>query len=160
VRAVVIKEFGGPEHLELVDVPEPVAEAGQAVVKLEYAGINFIDIYMRSGRYARSATYKTPLPMTLGMEGGGVVAALGPGASGTSSGGSGGSASGGRDAAGLRVGDRVAYCIVRGSYAEYAAVPAWRLSACLSAHSVLELPAGTVEQTRTAVGDELEVEKL
>ena len=40
------------------------------------------------------------------------------------------------------------------------AVPAWRLSACLSAHSVLELPAGTVEQTRTAVGDELEVEKL
>lgn len=40
------------------------------------------------------------------------------------------------------------------------AVPAWRLSACLSAHSVLELPAGTLEQTRTAVGDELEVEKL
>jgi len=130
VRAVVIKEFGGPEHLELADVPEPVAEAGQAVVKLEYAGINFIDIYMRSGRYARSATYKTPLPMTLGMEGGGVVAALGPGASGTSGSGGSGSATagaGGRDAAGLRVGDRVAYCIVAGSYVEYAVVPAWRL---------------------------------
>ncbi|MDP2639802.1 MAG: quinone oxidoreductase, partial [Betaproteobacteria bacterium] len=58
---------------------------------------------------ARSNTYQTPLPMTLGMEGGGTVAALGEGVT------------------GLKVGDRVAYCIVRGSYAAFAAVPAWRL---------------------------------
>jgi len=78
-------------------------------VKLECAGINFIDIYMRSGEYARSQTYQTPLPMVVGMEGIGRVSALGSGVT------------------GLGVGDRVAYCIVRGSYAEYAAVPAWKL---------------------------------
>ena len=90
-------------------MPQPVAGAGEVLVKLEYAGINFIDIYMRSGHYARSQTYQTPLPMTLGMEGAGTVAAAGPGVTEFS------------------VGERVAYCIVRGSYAEYAAVPAARL---------------------------------
>jgi NADPH2:quinone reductase len=109
MKAIAIAEFGGPENLRLMDMPEPVPAAGEALVKLEYAGINFIDIYMRSGRYARSNTYQTPLPMTLGMEGGGTVAALGDGVG------------------GLKVGDRVAYCIVRGSYAPFAAVPAWRL---------------------------------
>jgi NADPH2:quinone reductase len=109
MKAIAIAEFGGPENLRLMDMPEPVPAPGEALVKLEYAGINFIDIYMRSGRYARSSTYQTPLPMTLGMEGGGTVAALGEGV------------------AGLEVGDRVAYCIVRGSYAPFAAVPAWRL---------------------------------
>lgn len=109
MKAIAISEFGGPENLRLMDMPEPVPAAGEALVRLEYAGINFIDIYMRSGRYARSATYQTPLPMTLGMEGGGQVMALGAGVS------------------GLQVGDRVAYCIVRGSYAQYAAVPAWKL---------------------------------
>lgn len=109
MKAIAIAQFGGPENLQLMQVPAPVAAAGEALVKLEYAGINFIDVYMRSGRYARSHTYQTPLPMTLGMEGGGTVAALGEGV------------------AGLKVGDRVAYCIVRGSYAALAAVPAWRL---------------------------------
>ena len=78
-------------------------------MRLDYAGVNFIDIYMRSGFYARSQTYQTPLPMVIGMEGGGVVAALGAGVT------------------GIEIGDRVAYCIVRGAYAEYAAVPAWKL---------------------------------
>jgi NADPH2:quinone reductase len=106
VRAVAVTEFGGPEKLALVDVPVPVPAKGEALVKLEYAGINFIDIYMRRGEYARSQTYQTPLPMVVGMEGiGSVVAA----------------------ADGLAAGERVAYCIVRGSYAEYAAVPAWKL---------------------------------
>jgi len=109
VKAIAIAEFGGPENLRLMEMPEPVPQSGEALVKLEFAGINFIDIYMRSGRYARSNTYQTPLPMTLGMEGGGTVAALGDGV------------------AGLAVGDRVAWCIVRGSYAAFAAVPAWRL---------------------------------
>lgn len=109
MKAIAITRFGGPENLELMDMPEPIPAAGEALVKIEYAGINFIDIYMRSGKYARSNTYQTPLPMTIGMEGGGTVAALGEGVT------------------GLKIGDRVAYCIVRGSYAAFAAVPAWRL---------------------------------
>ena len=109
MKAIAITRFGGPENLELMDMPEPIPAAGEALVKIEYAGINFIDIYMRSGKYAHSNTYQTPLPMTIGMEAGGTVAALGEGVT------------------GLKIGDRVAYCIVRGSYAAFAAVPAWRL---------------------------------
>ncbi len=109
MKTISIAAFGGPEQLQLLELPRPRAAAGEALVALEYAGINFIDVYMRSGHYARSQTYQTPLPMTLGMEGGGTVAELGAGVT------------------GLQVGDRVAYCIVRGSYAEYAAVPAARL---------------------------------
>jgi NADPH2:quinone reductase len=99
MRAVAVTEFGGPEKLALIDAPVPQPAAGEALVKLEYAGINVIDVYMRSGHYARSQTYKTPLPMVIGMEGIGT----------------------------LSTGERVAYCITRGSYAEYAAVPAWKL---------------------------------
>ena len=95
MRAVAVTEFGGPEKLALIDAPVPQPAAGEALVKLEYAGINFIDVYMRSGHYARSQTYKTPLPMVIGMEGIGTDES----------------------------GRRVAYCITRGSYAEYAAVP-------------------------------------
>jgi NADPH2:quinone reductase len=107
--AVSVRAFGGPEQLAYGDAPTPQPGRGEARVRLEYAGINFIDIYMRSGHYARSQTYQTPLPMVIGMEGAGVVDALGP------------------EAAGVAVGDRVAWCIVRGAYAQYAAVPAWKL---------------------------------
>jgi NADPH2:quinone reductase len=117
-----VTEFGGPEKLALMDVAQPVPGPGEALVKLDYAGINFIDVYMRSGHYARSHTYKTPLPMVIGMEGGGTVAALGAGAT------------------GVAVGDRVAYCIVRGAYAEYAAVPAWKL---VKVPSDVPLPVAT-----------------
>ena len=99
MRAVAVTEFGGPEKLALIDAPVPRPAAGEALLKLEYAGINFIDVYMRSGHYARSQTYKTPLPMVIGMEGIGTDES----------------------------GRRVAYCITRGSYAEYAAVPTWKL---------------------------------
>jgi NADPH2:quinone reductase len=99
MRAVAVKEFGGPEKLAAMDMPAPKPGPGEALVKLEYAGVNFIDVYMRSGHYARSQTYKTPLPMVIGMEGIGT----------------------------LSTGERVAYCITRGSYAEYAVVPAWKL---------------------------------
>ncbi|MEO7728095.1 MAG: quinone oxidoreductase [Burkholderiales bacterium] len=109
MKTIAIPAFGGPEQLHSMDRPEPQAGDGEVIVKLAYAGINFIDVYMRSGHYARSQTYQTPLPMTLGMEGGGTVAAIGAGVT------------------GFTPGDRVAYCIVRGSYAEYAAVPAARL---------------------------------
>jgi NADPH2:quinone reductase len=111
MRAVSIDRFGGPEVLRIRDV-DPVAPApGEALVRLQYAGVNYIDVYMRDGTYARSRTYKTPLPMTLGMEGAGSVVALGEGVS------------------GVHVGDRVAYCLSRGSYAELAAVPAGKLVA-------------------------------
>jgi NADPH2:quinone reductase len=109
VKAVTIARFGGPDVLELSEVDKPAPQPGEALVELECAGVNFIDIYMRAGQYARSHTYRTPLPMTLGMEGGGVVAALGEGVT------------------DFAVGDRVAYCIVRGSYAQFASVPASRL---------------------------------
>jgi NADPH2:quinone reductase len=110
MRAVAVSRCGGPEVLELVERPAPEPGPGEALVTLEYSGINFIDIYMRSGHYARSRTYQTPLPMTLGMEGGGTVAAVGDGVS------------------NVKPGDRVAYCPVRGSYAEAAVVPASKLA--------------------------------
>jgi NADPH:quinone reductase len=109
MKAIAIAKFGGPDALDLMDWERPTPGKGEALVKLEYAGINFIDVYMRSGHYARSHTYQTPLPMTIGMEGGGTVVELG------------------NVVTDLKVGDRVSYCIVRGSYAEYASVPAWRL---------------------------------
>lgn len=122
MKAIAIAKFGGPESLQWMDWPDPVPAPGEAVVRLDYAGINFIDIYMRSGHYARSHTYQTPLPMTIGMEGGGTIATLGAGVS------------------DLKVGDRVAYCIVRGSYAQYAAVPAWKL---IKVPDAVPLPVAT-----------------
>ncbi len=109
MKTISVAAFGGPEQLQSMEMPRPRPAEGEALVKLEYAGINFIDVYMRSGHYARLQTYQTPLPMTLGMEGAGTVAELGS------------------KAGDLKVGDRVAYCIVRGSYAEYAVVPVSRL---------------------------------
>lgn len=109
MRAVAVSAYGGPERLASMDVPRPDPAPGEALVQLDYAGVNFMDVYMRGGLYARSQTYQTPLPMVIGMEGGGVVTALGAGS------------------VGVAIGDRVAYCISRGAYAEYAAVPVWKL---------------------------------
>lgn len=109
MKAIAIARFGGPEELRLLEFPDPQPAAGEALVQIEYAGVNFIDTYMRSGEYAKSHTYQTPLPMSVGMEGGGTVVELGAGVT------------------HLAVGDRVAYCLARGSYAPYAAVPAGRL---------------------------------
>jgi NADPH2:quinone reductase len=79
-------------------------------VRVAYAGVNFIDVYMRNGTYARSHTYRTPLPMVIGMEGAGVVDAAGEGV------------------ADLAAGTRVSWCLARGSDAQYAVVPAWKLA--------------------------------
>jgi NADPH2:quinone reductase len=110
VRAVSVSRFGGPEELRVAEVEPPRHGHGEVLIRIARAGINFIDVYMRNGSYARSHTYKTPLPMVIGMEGAGTVAALGAGVT------------------ELAVGDTVAYCLSRGSYAEYATVPAWRVS--------------------------------
>lgn len=109
MKAIGIRKFGGAANLELMEVERPEPGPGEVLVKVAHAGVNFIDIYMRSGAYRRSDTYRTPLPMVLGMEGAGEVAALGEGVS------------------GHRLGEPVSWCLSRGSYAEYAVVPAWRL---------------------------------
>src|SRR5262245_45607960 len=103
MKAVRVHAPGGPEALRYEDVAEPSPRAGQAVVKIDAAGINYIDVYYRSG------LYRADLPMTLGMEAGGTVAAVGSGVT------------------QVKVGDKVAYTGVPGSYAEYALVPADRL---------------------------------
>jgi NADPH:quinone reductase len=103
MRAIQVKQVGGPEAMELAELPVPQPKANEAVVKLAASGVNFIDIYIREGRY------KSPLPFVLGQEGAGVVTA------------------GGAEVKSVKVGDRVAWTGLLGSYAEYAAVPADRL---------------------------------
>ena len=103
MKAIRIHKHGGPDALSYEDVPEPEPGPGQAVVKIEAAGVNFIDIYFRTG------LYPAELPITNGQEGAGTVAAVGAGVTDVS------------------VGDRVAYTGIHGSYAEYSAVPADRL---------------------------------
>lgn len=109
MKAIQVENFGDPDQLVLAEVPMPVASPGEAVVRLAYAGVNYIDIYMRDGTYARSHTYQTPLPMTLGMEGVGIVESVGAGVT------------------DMTPGMRVAYCLERGSYAQYARVPVDKL---------------------------------
>lgn len=111
MRAVQVAAFGGPEVLGVAEVSVPEPGPGEVLVHIARSGINFIDVYMRSGIYARSHTYKTPLPMTIGMEGAGTVAAVGAGVT------------------AWKPGDRVAYCLSRGSYADYAIVVDWKLVA-------------------------------
>jgi NADPH2:quinone reductase len=105
MKAIQIKQTGGPEVMELVDLPVPQPKANEAVVKIAAAGVNFIDVYNREGRY------KAALPLVLGQEGAGTVSAVGTDVR--------------KDL--IAVGDGVAYTMTLGSYAEYAAVPADRL---------------------------------
>jgi NADPH2:quinone reductase len=105
MRAVRVHQFGGPEALVYEEVADPQAGPGQAVVRVEAVGLNFIDVYHRTGFYKLPA----PPPFILGQEGAGTVLAVGDGVS------------------DLAVDDRVAWCGVQGSYAEQAAVPAARL---------------------------------
>jgi NADPH2:quinone reductase len=103
MKAIQVKQVGGPEAMELVELPVPQPKANEAVVKLTASGVNFIDVYFREGRY------KAALPVVLGQEGAGVVSEVGA------------------EVKSLKAGDRVAWCGVSGAYAEYAAVPADRL---------------------------------
>src|SRR4029079_4797130 len=111
MRAIAIDRFGGPEVLVARDVEAAPPGDGEVRVRLAFAGVNYIDVYMRTGAYARSHTYETPLPMVPGMEGAGTVESVGA------------------RVEGFAIGQRVAWCIVRGAYAECAVVPAWRLVA-------------------------------
>jgi NADPH2:quinone reductase len=117
MKAIQVKEIGGPEKMELVDLQRPVPVAGQALVKIAASGVNFIDVYFRTG------LYKADLPATLGSEAAGAVESVGPGV------------------ADFAPGDRVAYAMARGSYAQYAVVPAAQL---------VKVPAGVDLQTAAA----------
>ena len=103
MKAIQIHETGGPEVLRLAEVPIPQPGAGQVLIRVEAAGVNFIEIYFRKG------VYKAALPFTPGSEAAGTVEVLGPGVT------------------GFNAGDRVASVSVLGSYAEYALVPAAQL---------------------------------
>jgi NADPH2:quinone reductase len=103
MKAIQVSQTGGPEVMKFVDLPTPDPKPNEAVVEIKAAGVNFIDVYFREGRYP------TPLPFINGQEGAGVVTSVGT------------------DVTNVKAGDRVAYTGVMGSYAEYAAVPADRL---------------------------------
>src|ERR1700688_3418227 len=118
MKAIQVEQPGGPEAMELAELPIPQPKANEAVVKLAASGVNFIDVYFREGRY------KAPLPLILGQEGAGVVTAVGA------------------DANSVKVGDRVAWTAVHGSYAEYAAVPVDRL---------VPIPQGVTDQQAAAI---------
>lgn len=100
MKAIRVDKFGAPEVLAYKDVPRPEPAPGEILVEIEAAGVNFIDVYHRTG------AYQTGLPLTPGVEGAGEVAAVG------------------MDVSQFERGDRVAYTMVLGSYAEYATVPA------------------------------------
>jgi NADPH2:quinone reductase len=118
MKAIQVKQVGGPEVMEVAEVPVPQPKANEAVVKVAASGVNFIDIYFREGRY------KAPLPFVPGQEGAGVVSAVG------------------LEVKSVKVGDRVAWTGLLGSYAEYAAVAADRL---------VPIPAGVSEQQAAAL---------
>jgi len=103
MKAVRVHKYGGPEVLTPEEIPVPEPKVGEARVKIEAAGVNYIDIYQRTGLYPMKT------PFTLGTEGAGIVDAVGP------------------DVTEVKKGDRVGYAMIPGSYAEYAIVAAARL---------------------------------
>jgi len=125
MKAVRVHKCGGPEVLSYDDIPVPEPKTGEARVKIEAIGLNFIDVYQRIG------LYPLPTPFTLGMEGAGVVDAVGEGVT------------------EVKTGDRVAYAMVPGSYAEYAVVPAAKL-APLPSNVDAKTAAGLMLQGMTA----------
>ena len=100
MKAIQVSEVGGPEVLKLVDLPTPEPKPNEALVQIKAAGVNFVDVYFREGRYPAN------VPFVPGMEAAGIVV------------------SAGSEVKNVKPGDRVAYTGVLGSYAEYAAVPA------------------------------------
>ncbi len=117
MRIIQVKEHGGPEKMQIVEVPKPAPGPGQALVKIAASGVNFIDVYFRTG------LYKAEFPITLGNEGAGTVESVGP------------------QVTEVAPGDRVAYAMARGSYAEYAVVPSAQL---------VKIPAGVDFQQAAA----------
>jgi NADPH2:quinone reductase len=125
MKCIQVKVLGGPENMELVEVPTPTPGPKQALVKIAASGVNFIDVYFRTG------LYKADSPIALGNEAAGIVEAVGA------------------DVTEVATGDRVAYAMARGSYAEYAVVPAWQLVK-IPGHVDLTVAAAAMLQGMTA----------
>jgi NADPH2:quinone reductase len=125
MKAIQIHSTGGPEALQLVDLPIPQPGPGQVLIRIEATGVNFIEVYVRKG------VYKASFPMIPGSEAAGTVEELGPGVN------------------GFKDGDAVASTAVIGSYAEYALVPAAQLVKVPEGLS-LELAAAALLQGMTA----------
>lgn len=125
MKAIRVHDLGGPEVLRYEEVPDPHPETGQALIKIEAAGVNYLDIYYRSG-FHWGGHHRNDLPYTPGAEAAGVVVAIGAGVT------------------EVAVGDRVAYGISngKGAYAEMAAVPSWHL---------VKLPNSVDAETASAV---------
>jgi NADPH2:quinone reductase len=100
MKRIVVETPGGPEQMKLVDAPKPTPGPKEAVVAVAFSGVNFIDVYFRT------ALYKSDPPIVLGSEASGIVDSVGA------------------EVTEVAPGDRVAYAMVRGSYADYAVVPA------------------------------------
>lgn len=148
MNAIRVTQTGGPEALALHKIDRPHPRASEALVKVLVAGVNFIDIYHRTGHY------KLPIPFTPGMEGAGVIEAVGD------------------EVAELRVGQRVAWAMHIGGYAQYAVIPAWKLvsppdavsddiaaaamlqgmTAHFLTHSTFAIKAGSVALVHAAAG--------
>jgi NADPH:quinone reductase len=125
VRAIQVTETGGPDVLRLAQLPDPEPGAGQLLVKVAAAGVNYIDTYHRSG------AYPMPLPFIPGSEGAGTVTAVGS------------------DVGDIAVGDRVAWAMSPGSYAELVVVPAEKVVA-VPAGVDTDIAAGCLLQGMTA----------
>jgi NADPH2:quinone reductase len=109
VKAIGISRYGDESVVERWNVPVPEPGPSEVLVSVAFAGVNFMDVHTRQGKYERSRTYPLHLPLTLGMEGAGTVVGVGA------------------DCANVAVGDRVAWCLAWGSYAEFAVIPLRRL---------------------------------
>jgi NADPH2:quinone reductase len=117
MKAIQVNRPGGPEVLELVELPLPQAKANGAVVKTAASGVNYVDVSMRSGMF------KAPLPFIAGQEGAGVITAVGD------------------EVKSLKIGDRVAWSGILGSYAEFVAAPA---------EALVPIPAGVSDHDAAA----------
>jgi NADPH:quinone reductase len=131
MKAIRIEQYGGPEVLQRVEIDIPSPGPDDVLIRVGCAGINFMDVHTRQGKYKTSRTYPVRLPCTLGMEGAGEVVEAGA------------------NVTTLKRGDRVAWCISWGSYAEYAVVPASRV-ARIPAAIPFDLAAAAIFQGSTA----------
>ncbi len=131
MKAIRVYAPGGLEALRYEETALPEPQAGEVRVQVAAVGLNFIDVYQRSGQY------KMALPFTPGVEASGVVEKLGP------------------DVEGVAVGDRVAYCMQPGAYGDYAIAPAWKLvpvppSISLEVATALMVPQPRARPDRSA----------
>jgi NADPH:quinone reductase len=119
MKAIEIRQTGAPEVMQVRELPIPEPQLGQVLIRVAASGVNFIDLYVREGRYGNQT------PFTPGQEAAGTIVAVGPGV------------------VDLEVGERVAWCSILGTYAEYAVAPAER---------VVPIPADvTFEQAAAAM---------